>query len=216
MDIKETLKRANIPLTLFSEKLDLSRPTLYEYINQFEETGYIKNEKYNIIFNNIFNTNKKIDREHILQTCMRYSILLKRDEYNRTFELGPEQTDRLMNIFNKLKTELLNSENQYSNMFIFIERLLYSQNNKLIDLLIEYFLYLNWLVELDLTDERKIFFSHISNFFESFALRKLKYSEKLFNLFFEKRYKVANEQAKNNYRRSFVINKYDDNQSIKN
>lgn len=43
-------------------------------------TGYIKNEKYNIIFKDIFNTIKNNDREHILHTCMRYNTLLKRDK----------------------------------------------------------------------------------------------------------------------------------------
>ncbi|MGL4977509.1 MAG: hypothetical protein ACRC5G_05785 [Cetobacterium sp.] len=50
MKIKEKLKKYEITLNEFSEVLDLSRPTLNTYINQFEARDQIGNKNYQNIF----------------------------------------------------------------------------------------------------------------------------------------------------------------------
>ena len=57
MKIKDFLKKYKITLKELSEILNLSRPTLNSYIEQYELDGKISNNYYNTIFTKIFSQN---------------------------------------------------------------------------------------------------------------------------------------------------------------
>ena len=48
MKIKDILKENNVKLIELSNILNISRPTLNSYINEFEKEGKITNEEYNL------------------------------------------------------------------------------------------------------------------------------------------------------------------------
>ena len=57
MDIKNILQKNGLTLFGFAEMLNISRPTLNSYIRIFEAGSNIPNEKYQIIFEELFNYN---------------------------------------------------------------------------------------------------------------------------------------------------------------
>ena len=61
MDIKIQIKKYGLTQSEIADLLHISRPTLNSYIKQYEEKERVNNEKYDIVFNELFS--KELDIE---------------------------------------------------------------------------------------------------------------------------------------------------------
>ena len=66
MKIKDILKENSVKLIELSNILDISRPTLNSYIDEFERNGKISNKEYNSFFKKISEKSYK-NREELLR-----------------------------------------------------------------------------------------------------------------------------------------------------
>ncbi|WP_368651445.1 winged helix-turn-helix transcriptional regulator [Lactococcus raffinolactis] len=66
MDIKIQIKKYGLTQSEIADMLHISRPTLNSYIKQYEEKERVSNEKYDIVFNELFS--KELDIEEFKET----------------------------------------------------------------------------------------------------------------------------------------------------
>ena len=62
MNIRKLLQKNGLTLFSFAELLNISRPTLNSYIKIFESGSSIPNEKFQIIFEELFNQDLSNDK----------------------------------------------------------------------------------------------------------------------------------------------------------
>ena len=60
-NVRSILQKNGITLSKFSEIMDISRPTLNSYIKMYESNVKIPSEKYQIIFEELFDDNLSTD-----------------------------------------------------------------------------------------------------------------------------------------------------------
>lgn len=143
MDIKKLLKNMNIKLYEFSEKLNISRPTLNSYISEFEIHKKVSNKKINDIFIKLFN--KDIEKEVFLKLLDEFYLENKGDDENNYSE---ENQDLIHSINERMKNDL-KGPNSNNALYKFINSALYMYgNDPALTGYINYNLYLNGLKDL--------------------------------------------------------------------
>lgn len=157
MNIKEFLRKNSLTLTEFSTLINLSRPTLNNYINLFEEKKDLPNENYDKLFKILFKK-EEYNKKELLTIIKQNLNLINSDEA----PLYTEENKALMGkIIEKMQQDL-KGENADNSLYKFINSSLSNYNkDNLLTCCIRYFLYLNGLKNLDeATTSEKIFFSH--------------------------------------------------------
>ena len=97
MKIKNILKENNVKLIELSNILDISRPTLNSYIDEFEREGKISNKEYDSFFKKISKKNYE-SKEELLGDINEFRELLVNKKFS---DLLPENLRLLKNIYIK-------------------------------------------------------------------------------------------------------------------
>lgn len=138
MKIKEKLKKYEITLNEFAESLNLSRPTLNSYINQFEAGDQIGNKNYQEIFMNLFG-NSNITPEEFKEIYQKLNFKVSKDEYTK------ENREIMDSIIKKVKEDLKGKKETVA-LYKFINSAIHNyEKDRALTGYINYNLYLNGL-----------------------------------------------------------------------
>jgi len=144
MKIKDILKENNVKLIELSNILNISRPTLNSYIDEFEKEGKISNEEYNSFFRKI---SKKAytNREELFEDINEFRDLLVSKKFR---DLLPENLRLLQNIYDKIYEDMKGKDKVVA-IYKFIDSAInrYGEDRALSGY-INYTLYLNGLKDI--------------------------------------------------------------------
>lgn len=169
MNVKNRLKELDVKLSYFANALEISRPTLNAYISMFENDEKLPNEKYQLIFEKLFND--EVDSNDEFNSILdRYHNLIARDKVLGTIEFDTKSTDLMTSILDRIKYDLQQDDFEES-IYIFINMLIGSYRREpIFKKFADYFLYLNSKNDLSrISDNEKIF---ISNCYKIMSLEK--------------------------------------------
>ena len=102
MKIKDILKENNIKLIELSNILNISRPTLNSYIDEFEKEGKITNEEYDSFFKKI-SKKSYLSREELFGDINEFKEFLMKKKYG---DFLPENLRLLQSIYNKIYKDM--------------------------------------------------------------------------------------------------------------
>lgn len=195
LDIKNKLKLLGITLADFANKLGISRPTLDNYIDMYEQNIVIPKEKYQSIFERLFS--RDIDnKENFLKILESCHNLIERDRLLGTFELEAGKTDIINSVIEEMKKDMY-SNNSDDDIYIFINMCIRSyKREKIFKKIARYFLILNGVKSLDAVAEDE--YIYLSNYYKLFYEDKNDLLEinKEYNDLFFKKIKEIKEQGK--------------------
>lgn len=160
MDINSFLKRINKTKTELAPELGISRPTLNQYIELYENGKDIENDRYNIIFQRLF-SNPDMDREEFDRQLESIKFLLERDRRYDIGTLDPEAADMVARVHNKMISDM--SEGQWDKKVYDAISILLShyRTQPVMRELLRYFSDLNSDSDLeDLQEESKAYYSY--------------------------------------------------------
>lgn len=196
VDVRKILQKNGITLFSFAELLNISRPTLNSYIRAFESGSCIPNEKYQIIFEELFNYN--LSEDEFYKKLDKYHNLVRRDKAMGVLELEADATDLFTSVMDNIKKDFC-SDDYDENIYIFINMLISSYRTEEIFLhLSKYFLVFNDVISyknIDLNEESYLL--HYFTMFENDKKNNLKYDVSL-----ENRFVRRIEEIKSNKRKS--------------
>lgn len=172
MKIKDFLKKYKITLKELSEILNLSRPTLNSYIEQYELNGKISNNYYNTIFTKIFNQNWS-KKEDIIEEINALKNLTSK---NSTLE--EEYCSENIELINSIKEKMykdMKGQKEVLPLYKFINSVLYNYNvDEGLTGYIDYNLYLNGLKDITTLDSKeKILVSKVFPIMKKYVNNKL-------------------------------------------
>ncbi|WP_019554497.1 hypothetical protein [Propionispira raffinosivorans] len=197
MNVKNRLKELDVKLSYFANALEMSRPTLNAYISTFEKNETLPNEKYQLIFEKLFNDsiNSKDDFNRILY---KYHNLINRDKVLGTIEFDTKSTDLITSILSRIKVDLQQEDFEES-VYIFINMLIGSYRREpIFKKFAAYFLYLNSNNDLlQISDNEKIFISHCYKIMSLEKENKLTLDEEYYEKF-KKRVKEIKDAVDKN------------------
>lgn len=147
MNIKARIKDYGSTLAELSKLLYISRPTLNNYIEMYEKNKIIPNEKYQIVFDDLFK--EELSQDSFNKYVCRFNKLITKDELLGTTELNPVKTDTIYFLIEEMRRDLYNDDSD-ENIYIFI-RLLLNSYRKVPEFqeIINYFLTLNGLLDFN-------------------------------------------------------------------
>lgn len=200
--IKEKLKANKITISDFAQDLQISRPTLDNYIKMYENAQQLPNDKFQIVFDMIFSD--KVDSEEDFKERFRQvKKLLQRDSILGTIDLDSERTDLLTNIIETVKDGLYEKDCDL-NLYKFIVMFLNSYNDgSVFKSLVKYFLILNSKIETnEIIEEDKIVFSNYFRIFSNQINNSLKFDQMSYSMFLNRidEIKSSEEKAKENFK----------------
>lgn len=152
------LKKNNVKLVELSNILNISRPTLNSYIDEFEKEGKISNKEYNSFFKKVLEKNYK-GREDLLEDIKEF----KRELINKKFsEFLPENLNLLQSIYDKIYEDM-KGKKEVIPIYKFINSAINNYGeDKALSGYINYTLYLNDLRNIKkMTDDEKILVSNL-------------------------------------------------------
>ena len=144
MKIKDILKENNVKLVELSNALNISRPTLNLYIDEFEREGKIPNKDYDSFFKKISEKGYK-SREELLEYINEFKKFLDNKKFN---DFLPENLDILQSIYNKIYNDM-KGKNKVIAIYKFIDSAINNyEEDKVLSGYINYILYLNGLKDI--------------------------------------------------------------------
>lgn len=191
MEIEKILERNEITITSFANKLKISRPTLYKFIERYNLNQNTGNEKYDIIFNKLFQ--KEISKEEFENELEKYSYLVDRDKKHGVLELDTKRTDTYSLIVSNIKKDLNEEEFDatiYWTLNLFLQRY---REDELFLLILRYFYILNNSEAKYRSEKEEKFCIKLNKLLKETYEDKLKYNEKE-KEYFENRRKEIKRQ----------------------
>ena len=144
MKIKDILKENNVKLVELSNALNISRPTLNLYIDEFEREGKILNKEYDSFFKKISEKGYK-SREELLEDINEFKKFLDNKKFN---DFLPENLDILQSIYNKIYKDM-KGKNKVIAIYKFMDSAINNyEEDKALSGYINYTLYLNGLKDI--------------------------------------------------------------------
>ena len=158
MKIKNILKENNVKLIELSSILNISRPTLNSYIDEFEREGKISNKEYDSFFKKILKKTYTC-REELFGDINEFKEFLIKKKYG---DFLPENLNLLQSIHNKIYKDM-KGKNEVVAIYKFIESAINNYGeDKVLSGYINYTLYLNGLKDIkEITADDKILVSNI-------------------------------------------------------
>ncbi|MBR1534511.1 MAG: helix-turn-helix transcriptional regulator [Ruminococcus sp.] len=194
--IKEKLKLYGLTLSAFSERLNISRPTLDNYIRLYENGLELPNKKFSSLFNTLFGSNDlTISEFH--EKLERFTYLLTRDNTLGISGLDMQSSDLLSNIIDISRRDLYREDHDIR-LYQFITMLLnnYYQVPAL-QHLASYFLTLNGITDIsDMTDDEKIAFSNYYPLFKSETEKTMQLDKINLMVFYHRTQEIKEEKER--------------------
>nr|WP_314532012.1 hypothetical protein [uncultured Fusobacterium sp.] len=174
MKIKNILKENNVKLIELSNILDISRPTLNSYIDEFEKEGKISNKEYDSFFKKILKKNYE-SKDELLRDINEFRELLVNKKFS---DLLPENLRLLQNIYDKIYEDMKGKDKVVS-IYKFIESTINNYGeDKVLSGYINYTLYLNGLKDIkEMTVDDKILVSNIFPIMKKYEKSELKIND---------------------------------------
>ena len=174
MKIKDILKENSVKLIELSNILDISRPTLNSYIDEFEKKGKISNKEYNSFFKKISEKSYK-NREELLRDINELRETLVNKKFS---DLLPENLILLQNIYDKIYEDM-KGKDKVVPIYKFIDSAINNYGeDKALSGYINYTLYLNGLKEIkEITTDDKILVSNIFPIMKKYEKSQLKMND---------------------------------------
>ena len=171
MKIKDILKENNVKLIELSNILDISRPTLNSYINEFEKEGKTSNKEYNSFFKKISEKSYK-NREELLRDINELRETLVNKKFS---DLLLENLKLLQNIYDKIYEDM-KGKDKVVPIYKFIDSAINNYGeDKALSGYINYTLYLNGLKEIkEITVDDKILVSNLFPIMKKYEKSQLK------------------------------------------
>lgn len=205
MNIRKLLQKNGLTLFSFAELLNISRPTLNSYIKIFESGSSIPNEKFQIIFEELFNQDLSNDKFN--KRLNKYHSLLQRDKAMGVLELEADATDLFTVVMNNIKNDF-SSDDYDEDIYIFINILISSyKREKLFSHLVKYFLVLNNIISCqDINFKKEPYLLHYFSVFENDKKNSLIYDAILEKRFIERIEEIARikRQSENRYKQNLI------------
>lgn len=183
MEIKLRLKELGIKLLEFAKELDISRPTLDNYIALYDKGEGLPSEKYQIIFDSLFDDGIET-KEEFQNVLDSYHNLIQRDIILGVKDLSVEKTDLLSDLISLIKKDI-ESEDYCKDIYAFINMLVRSYKDvPTYRRFADYFLYLNGKKEItDIEESDKAFYGHCYDLMKKDTENRLVDDSGLFSLF---------------------------------
>lgn len=194
--IKAKLKELGIKLSELSNDLMISRPTLDVYIDNYDNNLNIPKEKYQIIFDELFNDRIKT-KQDFRDVLLTYRNMLQRDMKIGILDVNPEDSDLINSIIEKIRQDI--KTNDYDrNIYLFISTLINSyKNDFLFKMISKYILYLNNSISIENIDEKeKIFISNYYGVLHNYKDNELSYNDENYKNFLKRVEEIKNENEK--------------------
>ena len=174
MKIKNILKENNVKLIELSNILDISRPTLNSYIDEFEKEGKISNKEYDSFFKKISKKNYE-SKDELLRDVNEFRELLVNKKFS---DLLPENLRLLQNIYDKIYEDM-KGKDKVVPIYKFIDSAINNyEEDKTLSGYINYTLYLNGLKEIkEITTDDKILVSNIFPIMKKYERSQLKMND---------------------------------------
>lgn len=186
MKIREFLKRYKLTLKELAKILELSRPTLNTYIEQFEKGEKISNNLYQHIFTEIFLKEWK-DRLEIIDRIKELKTSFNIKDVNMDEEYCSENLELIDSIKEKMYRDMKGAK-EVLPLYKFINSVLYNYNGDIgLTGYIDYNLYLNSLKNIDEIEENeKILISNIYPIMSNHVKNNLEFNEEGYLLFLKR------------------------------
>ena len=186
MKIREFLKRYKLTLKELAEILELSRPTLNTYIEQFEKGEKISNNLYQHIFTEIFLKEWKA-RLEIIDRIKELKTSFNIKDVNMDEEYCSENLELIDSIKEKMYRDMKGAK-EVLPLYKFINSVLYNYNGDTgLTGYIDYNLYLNSLKNIDEIEENeKILISNIYPIMSNHVKNNLEFNEEGYSLFLKR------------------------------
>ena len=174
MKIKDILKENNVKLVELSNALNISRPTLNLYIDEFERKGKILNEEYDSFFKKILEKGYK-SREELLEDINEFKKFFDNKKFN---DFLPENIDILQSIYNKIYKDMKGKDKVIA-IYKFMDSVINNYGeDKVLSGYINYTLYLNGLKDIkEMTVDDKILVSNIFPIMKKYEKSELKIND---------------------------------------
>lgn len=186
MKIREFLKRYKLTLKELAEILELSRPTLNTYIEQFEKGEKVSNNLYQHIFTEIFLKEWK-DRLEIIDRIKELKTSFNIKDVNMDEEYCSENLELIDSIKEKMYRDMKGAK-EVLPLYKFINSVLYNYNGDTgLTGYIDYNLYLNSLKNIDEIEENeKILISNIYPIMSNHVKNNLEFNKEGYSLFLKR------------------------------
>lgn len=183
MKIKNILKENNVKLIELSSILNISRPTLNSYIDEFEREGKISNKEYDSFFKKILKKTYTC-REELFVDINEFKEFLMKKKYG---DFLPENLNLLQSIHNKIYKDM-KGKNEVVAIYKFIESAINNYGeDKVLSGYINYTLYLNGLKDIkEITVDDKILVSNIFPIMKKYEKSELKINDEGLKKFYSR------------------------------
>lgn len=194
MNIKDFLKSIAKTKSELAKDLELSRPTLNQYIEMYETGKKIENERYNIIFDRLF-SDEEMTRKQFDINLASVKFLLERDRKYDIGNLNPEDADMVARIHNKMIQDLgKNNWNKkvYDTILILLENY---RSDTVMNELACYYSDLNSNSDLsDLSEKNKTYYSYYNMVLGKIEDKEPKYNDDEYKQFLRRRDEIREEK----------------------
>lgn len=206
-NIKKYLKEVGVTQKEFAERIGLSRPTLDTYIEMFESGQTLPKERYDIIFKKLFDS-KIVSAKEFENTLQQIEDLLNRDQKYGTSDLSPEAADYVSLIVRNM-TKDFKVGGWNKDVYTFINILISNyRNNEIFQQLVEYFIYLNNIKEINMIEEsQKSYFANLYKVFHGLIKEPDLYEVEDYQAFINRCIEIKAEKEKKNNRRKDRLKK---------
>lgn len=183
MKIKNILKENNVKLMELSSILNISRPTLNSYIDEFEKEGKISNKEYDSFFKKILKKTYTC-REELFGDINEFKEFLIKKKYR---DFLPENLNLLQSIYNKIYKDM-KGKNEVVAIYKFIESAINNYGeDKALSGYINYTLYLNGLKEIkEMTVEDEVLVSNIFPIMKKYEKSQLEMNNEGLEVFYNR------------------------------
>lgn len=207
LDIKKTLKKVGMTQKDFAEKIGLSRPTLDAYIGLYEKGSEIPKERYNIIFNRLFE-DEYVSADQFIKKLKQIEQLLDRDQKYGIGDLSASASDSISSVVDNMKRDM-KRPNYNEDMYVFINLFISNYSTNIIfEKLAEYFLFLNNIKDISYIDDcQKSYFANMYKIFHDLLENPQTYDEKDYNDFLDRCQEIRREKNKHKEKREESIKK---------
>lgn len=186
MKIKEILKNYNMSLHELAVKLSLSRPTLNNYIKEFEDGGELSNKNYCVIFKKLFNSDVK-DELKFKDEVEKISLMIQKQKKIIHHEYSNENMNIMNSIIKKMQEDL-QGKKETNPLYKFINSAIYNyEKDSILKAYINYNLYLNGLKDLSqINDQEKKLFSNLFPLMNLYLNSKINFDENGYDEFLKR------------------------------
>lgn len=149
-----------VKLIDFARELDVTRPTLDSYISLYEKGESLPTEKYEIIFDNLFNDGVET-KEEFMNVLNGFHDLLERDKVLGVSDFSVEKTDLLSNLIHLMKKDI-GTDGYNPDIYAFVNMLVRSYREvPTYKRFADYFLFLNGKKDIgEIDEDDKAFCGH--------------------------------------------------------